>query len=72
MTMIDPDTGWFEISEIPTFDLEEVTICNDEYIDTSSAGISQFLTTHGYADNRVHAKSCLTTVLSLNETSLLC
>ena len=33
MTMIDPDTGWFEIFEIPTFDLEEVTIGNDEYID---------------------------------------
>ena len=29
MTMIDPATGWFEIVEIPTFDLEEVTIFND-------------------------------------------
>ena len=29
MTMIDPTTGWFEIVEIPTFDLHEVTSGND-------------------------------------------
>ena len=29
MNKIDPTTGWFEIVEIPMFDLEEVTICND-------------------------------------------
>ena len=29
ITMIDPATGWFEIFEIPTFDLEEVTLGND-------------------------------------------
>ena len=39
MTMIDPATGWFDIIKKPTFDLEEV---NDEYIDTSSARVSQF------------------------------
>ena len=32
MTIIDPDTGWSEIVEIPMFDLEEVTIGNNEYI----------------------------------------
>ena len=31
--MIDPATGWFEIFEIPTFDLDELTAGNDEYID---------------------------------------
>ena len=33
MTMIDPATGWINIFEIPTFDLEEVTLGNNEYID---------------------------------------
>ena len=33
MKMIDPATGWFKIFEIPAFDLEEVTLGNDEYID---------------------------------------
>ena len=42
MNKIDPTTGWFEIVEIPIFDLEEVTICNDEYIDKSSARVSYF------------------------------
>ena len=32
-TMIDPITGWFEIAKIPTFNLNEVTDDNDEYID---------------------------------------
>ena len=39
MTMIDLATGWFEIVEIPTFDLDEVTAGNDEYIDKSSARV---------------------------------
>ena len=30
--MIDPTTGWFEIFEIPTYDIDEVTGGNDEYI----------------------------------------
>ena len=41
MTMIDQATGWFDIIKIPTFDLEKVTIGNDEYIDKSSDRISQ-------------------------------
>ena len=41
MTVIDLYTGWFEIVEMPTFDLEEVTIGNDECIDKSSARVSQ-------------------------------
>ena len=72
MTIIYLATGWFEIVNIPTFDLKEVTIGNGEYIDKSSARVASCLTTHGYADTRVHAKSCLTTDLILNETSLLC
>ena len=40
--VIDPATGWFDIVEIPTFDLEEVTIGNYEYIDKSSTRVSQF------------------------------
>ena len=36
MTMTDPATGWFEIFEIPTCNLDEVTGGNDEYIDKSS------------------------------------
>ena len=40
MTMIELTTGWFEIVNIPTFDLEKVTIDNDEYIDKSSARVS--------------------------------
>ena len=41
VTMIDPGTGWFEIVEIPMFDLEEVALGNDEYIDKSSDRVSQ-------------------------------
>ena len=41
MTMIDPVTGWFEIVKILTFDLDEVTAGNDEYIDKSSDRVSQ-------------------------------
>ena len=33
MTMIYPATGWFEIIEIPTFDLDEVMAGNDKNID---------------------------------------
>ena len=32
MTMVDPVTGWFEVVKILTFDLDEVTAGNDEYI----------------------------------------
>ena len=30
MTVIDPDMGWFEIVEIQTFNIDEVTHGNDE------------------------------------------
>ena len=33
MTIIHPATVWFEIVDLPTFDLYEVTAGNDEYID---------------------------------------
>ena len=33
MKIIDPATGWFEIFEVPTFDLDKVKNWNDEYID---------------------------------------
>ena len=26
MTMINPDTGWFEISKVPTYDLDNVLV----------------------------------------------
>ena len=41
MSMIYPATGWFNIVDIPTFDLEEVALCNDEYINNSSTMVSQ-------------------------------
>ena len=41
MAMIDPVTGWFEILKIMTFDLDEVTAGNDEYIYKSSARVNQ-------------------------------
>ena len=44
MTMIDPVTGWFKIVKILTFDLDEVTAGNDEYIYKSSARVSQLFT----------------------------
>ena len=39
MTMIDPNTGWFEIVKIPMFNLNEVTAGNDEFINESSARV---------------------------------
>ena len=39
--MIDPATGWFKIVKILTFNLNEVTSGNDEYIDKSYARVSQ-------------------------------
>ena len=41
MTMIKPDTGWFEIAEVLTFDLDEVMDGNDEYIYKSSSRLRQ-------------------------------
>ena len=42
MTKIDPTTGWFEIVKIPTYNLDEVTGGNYEYIYKTSARVSQF------------------------------
>ena len=39
--MVDPAIGSFEIFEIPTFDLDEVTSGNDEYIDKLYDRVSQ-------------------------------
>ena len=45
--MIEPATGWFDIFEIPMFDLNEVTAGNDECIDKSSYRVIQmFNNTH--------------------------
>ena len=33
MITIDPATDWFEIFKIPTYNLDEVTGVNDEYMD---------------------------------------
>ena len=41
MAMINPVTDLFEIIEVPTFVLDEVTGGNDEYIDGSSVRIRQ-------------------------------
>ena len=41
MTKIEPATGWIRIFEIPTFNLDEVTAGNDEYIDKSYARVRQ-------------------------------
>ena len=41
MTMIEPATGWFKIFDIPMFEIEELVLYNDEYIDKSSGRVSQ-------------------------------
>ena len=41
MTMVDPATGWFEIVEVPYYNVEDVVNNKDNYIDKSSARISQ-------------------------------
>ena len=43
MTFINPCTGWFEIAQVPYLDIEEIKIGNKEYIDKTSARISQLL-----------------------------
>ena len=72
MKIIDPGTGWFEIYEGPTFDLNEVTGSNDEYIGKSSARVSYFSIIYVWPDNHIHTDYCLTMYLILNKTSLLC
>jgi hypothetical protein len=41
MTFIDPATGWFEITQVPVFNIEDVNNNNVEYINKTSARISQ-------------------------------
>ena len=41
MTFIDPATGWFEITQVPTFSIDDVRNNNVEYINKTSARISQ-------------------------------
>ena len=41
MNFIDPSTGWFKISEVPYYDSKEVKIVNRNYINKTSAIISQ-------------------------------
>ena len=47
MMMIDPTAGWFEIFEVPTFELDDITVGNDEYIDKSSIRVIQFFNNTG-------------------------
>jgi len=39
--MVDPATGWFEITEVPYYSIEDVKRDENQYIDKSSARISQ-------------------------------
>ena len=41
MTMVDPATGWFDIAEVPYYSIDDVKENNNDYIDKSSARISQ-------------------------------
>ena len=38
--MVDPRTGWLEIVKVLTYDLDDATGSNDEYIDKSSVRFS--------------------------------
>jgi Integrase core domain. len=46
MTFIDPAAGWFEIAEVPTYDRDKIKAGNKEYIDKTSARISQIFNYH--------------------------
>ena len=39
--MVDPTIGWFEIVEVPYYNIEEIVSDKDNYIDKSLARISQ-------------------------------
>jgi hypothetical protein len=41
MTFLDPATGWFEIAEVPYFDMKDIKQGNKQVIDKTSARISQ-------------------------------
>ena len=70
--MIEPTMGWFEIIEVTTFDLNEVTDGNTEYIDKSSTWESKLFNNTWICIYMHLHKVFLTTDLSLNYTSILC
>ena len=39
--MVNPTTGWFEIAQVPYYNIDNITSTTDKYIDKSSARISQ-------------------------------
>ena len=41
MTMVDPAIGWFEIVEVPYYNIEDVKKDEQNYIDKSSTRISR-------------------------------
>ena len=41
MTMVDPATGWFEIAEVPYYNIDDVKYDKEDYLDKSSARISR-------------------------------
>ena len=41
MTMVDPVTGWFEITEVPYYSIEDAKRDENQCVDKSSARISQ-------------------------------
>ena len=41
MTMVAPATGWFEIAQVPYYSIDNIDNNSDNYIDKSSARISQ-------------------------------
>ena len=41
MTMVDPAMGWFEMVEVPYYNIEDIVNDKDNYINKSSARISQ-------------------------------
>ena len=63
--MIDPATGWFEIVEIPTLDIDEDITGNDEYTGKSSARVSQLFNDTWFFRYPCSLKLCLITYLNL-------
>ena len=59
--IIEPTTGWFEISEVSMFDLDDVMGGNDEYIDKSSVRVVGFILTITHLHKMVgwQLKNCL-------------
>ena len=72
MAMINPGMGWFEIIEVPTNDLNEVTGGKYEYINKSSVMASQLFKNIWIIRYPHPRKVVSEKYLSLNDTSLLC